>query len=57
MVTLAWLLDFKKAIRRNDHASRLSDLADSYLIELSVFIGISYGSNSHHQIVLGTNKL
>ena len=44
-VTLAWLLDFIKAICRNGPSSQLSCLADLYLIELSVFIGISDGSS------------
>ena len=48
MVTLAWLLDFRKAICRNAPASQLYDLVDPYLIELSLFIGISDMSILHY---------
>ena len=51
MVTLAWLLDFRKAICRNDPGSQLSYLDDPCLIELLVFGGINDGSTFHYQIV------
>lgn len=43
MVMLAGLVDFRKAIRRNDPASQLFRLADPYLIELSIFLELVLG--------------
>ena len=57
MVMLVWLLDFKKVICQNDPASQLSNLVDPYLIELSVFIGISDSPSQHYRNALGSNKL
>ena len=41
IVMLASLLDFRKAVSQNGPASQLSGLAEPYLIELSLFVGIS----------------
>ncbi|CAI9290115.1 unnamed protein product [Lactuca saligna] len=57
MVMLAWLLDFRKGICRNDLAPQLSYMADPYLIELSIFIGISDRFSLPYPISPGTNKL